>query len=145
MRFAACALFALTAATPALAQSRDTTTSAPAVLTLNEAVALARRNNPTFQQSRTARNRAGAALRSSYAAVLPDVSTSFGTAFREGGQEIVAGESRGAACSRARCDERAASPGARNGRAARLSPGDVGRMHPRHGVVLFDLRSSPGQ
>ena len=96
MRFAACALFALTAATPALAQSRDTTTSAPAVLTLNEAVALARRNNPTFQQSRTARNRAGAALRSSYAAFLPDVSTSFGTTFREGGQEIVAGESRGA-------------------------------------------------
>jgi outer membrane protein len=63
---------------------------------LSDAISLARRNNPTFQQSREARNRAGAALRSSYASFLPDVSTGFGTTFREGGQEIVAGESRGA-------------------------------------------------
>ena len=95
MRFTACALLALTAASPALAQSRDSS-AAPAVLSLNEAVALARRNNPTLQQSRQARNRAGAALRSSYAAFIPDITTGFGTTFREGGQEIVAGESRGA-------------------------------------------------
>ncbi len=95
MRFAACALVALMAAGPALAQTRDSS-AAPAVLSLNEAISIARRNNPTFQQSRSARNRAGAALRSSYAAFIPDITTGFGTTFREGGQEIVAGESRGA-------------------------------------------------
>jgi outer membrane protein len=96
MRFTACALVALTAASPALGQARDTSSATQAVLSLNEAISLARRNNPTFQQSREARNRAGSALRSSYASFLPDVSTGFGTTFREGGQEIVAGESRGA-------------------------------------------------
>jgi outer membrane protein len=95
MRLIACALLALTAAGPALAQVRDSS-AAPAVLSLNEAVSIARRNNPTFQQSREARNRAVASLRSSYAAFIPDISTGFGTTFREGGQEIVAGESRGA-------------------------------------------------
>lgn len=95
MRLTVSALFALAAVTPALAQSRDTS-AAPAVLTLNEAVSIARRNNPTLMQSRSARNRAGASLRSAYGAFLPDVSTGFGTTYREGGQEIVAGESRGA-------------------------------------------------
>src|SRR5690349_4578051 len=96
MRFTACALFALTAAGPALGQARDTSSATQAVLSLNDAISLARRNNPTFQQSREARNRAGAALRSAYGSFLPDVSTGFGTTLREGGQEIVAGESRGA-------------------------------------------------
>jgi outer membrane protein len=96
MRFTAFALLALTAAGPALGQARDTSSATQAVLSLNEAISLARRNNPTFQQSREARNRAGAALRSAYGSFIPDVSTGFGTTFREGGQEIVAGESRGA-------------------------------------------------
>jgi outer membrane protein len=95
MRFTACALLALTTVTPAFAQSRDSS-AAPAVLTLSEALSIARRNNPTYMQSRTARNRAGAVLRSAYGSLLPDVSTGFGTTFREGGQELVAGESRGA-------------------------------------------------
>ena len=65
------------------------------ILTLEEAVQLAIRNNPTHLQSISARGRQGAALRSAYGALLPQVSTSFSTSFREGGQEIVGGQQFG--------------------------------------------------
>jgi len=67
------------------------------VLTLEEAVRLATRNNPTHQQTLTARSRAGSQLRSSYGALMPSVSTSFGTQFREGRPEFFAGQQFGSA------------------------------------------------
>jgi outer membrane protein len=67
------------------------------VLTIDEAVRLAIRNNPTHQQTLTARSRAGSTLRSSYGALLPQLSTSFGSQFREGRPQFFAGQQFGSA------------------------------------------------
>jgi len=67
------------------------------VLTLEEAVRLATRNNPIHQQTHTARARAGSTLRSSYGALLPSVSTSFGSQYREGRPQFFAGQQFGSA------------------------------------------------
>jgi outer membrane protein len=75
-------------------QPAQTQTSGP-ILTLEEAVQLAIRNNPTHLQSVSQRSRAGSQLRSAYGALLPSVSSSFSTSFREGGQEIVGGQQFG--------------------------------------------------
>lgn len=76
-------------------------TTAPAAasgptLTLDEAINLARQNNPTFQQSLNSRRRIGAQVRSAYGALLPNVSTNFNTQYREGRQQFFAGTSFGA-------------------------------------------------
>jgi outer membrane protein len=70
------------------------------ILTLEEAIQLALRNNPTHQQSQSARNRAGASLRSAYGSFLPNVSSSFTGSFREGGTEIFGGQQFGASSDR---------------------------------------------
>ncbi|MGH7713625.1 MAG: TolC family protein [Gemmatimonadaceae bacterium] len=67
------------------------------VLTLEEAVRIATRSNPLHQRTLTARQRAGSALRSSYGALLPSVSTSFGSEFREGRPQFFAGQQFGSA------------------------------------------------
>ncbi len=67
------------------------------VLTLEEAVRIATRNNPTHQQTLTNRVRAGSTLRASYGALLPSVSTSFGSQFREGRPQFFAGQQFGSA------------------------------------------------
>jgi outer membrane protein len=98
MRLVACALFALASAVPALAQSRDSATVAP-ILSLQDAITIARRNNPIFLQTRSARERAGAQLRSSYGALLPNVSTSFSSAYREGRPQFFGGQAFGSTSS----------------------------------------------
>lgn len=65
------------------------------VLTLDEAVQLALRNNPTYLQSTSGRTRAGAAVRSAYGNLLPNVSSSFGSSYREGRQQFFAGQAFG--------------------------------------------------
>jgi outer membrane protein len=84
---------ALTAGRPAAAQPRDTTTGP--TLTLEEANALAQRNNPTLLTAVNNRRRAAAGIRSAYGAFLPDVNTSFGTSFREGRPQYFAGQAFG--------------------------------------------------
>ena len=93
MRILSCALLALMAGGPVFAQAN--TAASPAVLTLDEAIALARRNNPTHLQTRSARERAGAALRSSYGAFLPQISTGFAGGYREGRQQFFGGQAFG--------------------------------------------------
>ncbi len=94
MRLFSCALLALAAAGPVLAQQAPA--AAPgAVLTLDEAIALARRNNPAHLQTRSARERAGAALRSSYGAFLPTIQTSFSGGYREGRPQFFGGQQFG--------------------------------------------------
>ncbi|HEX6313484.1 MAG TPA: TolC family protein [Gemmatimonadaceae bacterium] len=66
------------------------------ILTLEEAVQLAIRNNPAHLQSLSARNRAGASVRSAYGAFLPSVSSSFTGSFRKGGSEVFQGQQFGA-------------------------------------------------
>src|SRR5688572_2177612 len=94
MRFVVCALLALAPALPALAQSRDSAAAAP-VLSLQDAISLARRNNPIFLQTRSARQRAGAALKTSYGVLLPEVSTNFSNGYREGRPQFFGGQAFG--------------------------------------------------
>ena len=66
------------------------------VLTLTDAVTLARRNNPTLATSTNARRTAAAAVRSANGALLPNVNTSFGGSYREGRQTFFQGQAFGA-------------------------------------------------
>src|SRR5215211_7581645 len=95
MRLVACALLALAPAFPAIAQSRDSASAVAPVLSLQEAISLARRNNPLFLQTRSARQRAGAALRTSYGVLLPEISTNFSNAYREGRPQFFGGQAFG--------------------------------------------------
>jgi outer membrane protein len=79
---------------PATAAGAQEQTAGP-VLTLEEAVQLAARNNPQYLISNSGRDRAGAALRSAYGGLLPQVRTSFGSSYREGRQQFFAGQAFG--------------------------------------------------
>jgi len=63
----------------------------PSTLTLDEAVQLARRNNPTFLQTVNARRAADANVRTSYASLLPSVSASLSGRYQQSGQQFVQG------------------------------------------------------
>ena len=92
----ALALFVTGGATAA-AQTPPSDSAGPTpVLTLEEAVSLARRNNPAHRQILNNRNVAGAQLRSAYAAFLPSADVSFGTQYREGGGQFFNGVTLGA-------------------------------------------------
>ena len=93
MRHALSAFLLAAASTVASAQGQ----TGGAILTLDEAVTLAVRNNPTHLRSVTAEDRAGASVRSSYGAFLPNVNTNFTTSFRQGGAEVVSGQQFGSA------------------------------------------------
>jgi outer membrane protein len=92
MRILTAILFAA-ASSAAFAQGQQP--SGP-ILTLEEAVQIALRNNPAHQQVGSAQSRQEAALRSAYGAFLPRVSSSFGVGFRAGGQERFGGVAFGA-------------------------------------------------
>ena len=95
MRFS---LFAalLLAAPPLAAQVVDTTTTPQPVLTLEEAIVLARRNNPIYLQSVNAQRRAGAQLLAARGAFLPQIEAQFNSQFREGRQQYFNGVQIGA-------------------------------------------------
>lgn len=80
-------LFALAFAVTIPASAQD----AGATLTLEEAQALAQRNNPDLALSRNSRRTAGAALRSAYGDLLPGADFSFSSEFREGGSQPING------------------------------------------------------
>jgi len=93
------AVLGLGSAAAAQTPARDTAAPASAptpVLTLEEAISLARRNNPQHLQTLNNRDIAGAQLRSAYGAFLPGVDASFGAGFREGRQQLIGGQSFGA-------------------------------------------------
>jgi outer membrane protein len=96
MRLLICALLIAGVSQSAIAQSRDSAATGP-ILTLDEAISLARRNNPTHLQTGTARSRAGAALRSAYGGLLPDIQSNFSTSYREGRPQLIGGQSFGQA------------------------------------------------
>lgn len=70
--------------------------SAPATLTLDDAIGIAKKNNPVYQQQLSGRTRAALALRSAYGAFLPGADASFGTGYRQGKQEFFGGVAFGA-------------------------------------------------
>ncbi len=86
---------ALLAAAPSQAQQPG-----GPILTLEEAVGLSLRNNPAHLQVQSGRERQSAALRAAYGTWLPQISTSFGASFREGGSEVFGGLEFGAASDR---------------------------------------------
>jgi outer membrane protein TolC len=108
MRLVACALLALASAVPAAAQSRDSGAVAP-ILSLQDAITIARRNNPLYLQTRSARQRAGAALRTSYGVLLPDVSSNFSSAYREGRPQFFGGQAFGSTSDIISTDRRSTS------------------------------------
>jgi outer membrane protein len=70
--------------------------SAGAALTIEQAVELARRNNPELQQIENNRIGARAAVRSAYGALLPSADASLSLQRQQGGQQIFGGTSLGA-------------------------------------------------
>lgn len=64
-------------------------------LSLDDALALARRNNPDLLTSENGRRRASALLLGARGAFLPTVNASFGSAYREGRPQFFAGQSLG--------------------------------------------------
>lgn len=71
--------------------AHSATAQAPSNLTLDEAVALARRNNPTFRQTVNFRRSADANLRTAYAALLPSVSADFFGRYQQTGAQFIQG------------------------------------------------------
>lgn len=89
MRFSSLAAVTLAStllSASAAAQVTDTTRSA-AVLTLDEAIALAMRNNPQHLQLANDARTAAAAVRSAYGALLPSASLSFSSEYRKEGSQ----------------------------------------------------------
>ncbi|MDB4900484.1 MAG: outer rane efflux protein [Gemmatimonadetes bacterium] len=72
------------------------TPPAGAPLTLDEAISLARRNNPVFLAQTDARRTADAAVRSARGAFLPSADATFGGRYQEGGQQFFNGAPLGA-------------------------------------------------
>jgi outer membrane protein len=86
MRTLWCALLLAGFALPAAAQS-----GAGETLSLDEAIALAKQNNPAFQQFINSRRRAEASLRAAYGTLLPTASTNVSAGFRQGKPQIFQG------------------------------------------------------
>lgn len=83
---------AVAAAAPSLpAQSAPVPSSAQ--LTLDDAITLARRNNPVYLSQSSARRTADAAVRSARGALLPSADASFSTRYQQAGQQVFSGQS----------------------------------------------------
>jgi len=80
MRQLWCALFCLAAALPAAGQSA----AGPTTLSLDEALSLAKANNPTYLQAGNGRRRADASLMAARGQFLPGASTNLGAGYRQG-------------------------------------------------------------
>src|SRR6185312_6878042 len=65
----------------------------PTVLTMDQAVTLAHRNNPDFLATRNNRRNASVELRSAYGALLPQLSASLSGQYQQGGQQFFNGVS----------------------------------------------------
>jgi outer membrane protein len=83
-------------ATQASAQVAQRDSTAPTTLTIEQAIDLARRNNPELQQTLNNRIGAQAAVRSAYGALLPSADAALSVQRQQGGQQIFSGTSLGA-------------------------------------------------
>jgi len=78
-------------------RSRPVVITAPAAFTVEQAVALAEQNNPQHLTTLENRSIASAQRRSAYGSFLPNVSAQLGSQYREGLQQLIAGQRFGAA------------------------------------------------
>lgn len=83
-------------AVPLLAQSSSRPDSIDRALTLQEALALATRFNPSLRQVTNDIRGANAAVRAAYGGYLPSVDASLSSEFQQGGRQIFSGASLGA-------------------------------------------------
>jgi outer membrane protein len=83
-------------ATQASAQVASRDSAVATTLTIDQAIELARRNNPELQQTLNNRISARAAVRSAYGALLPSADASLSAQRQQGGQQIFSGTSLGA-------------------------------------------------
>ena len=88
MRLLTLSLAALALAAPAAGHAQA---GLPASLTLEEALRLAKQNNPSYLQTMNARQRSQNAVRNAYGAFLPSASTNIGTSYRQGKPQFFAG------------------------------------------------------
>ena len=86
----------IAASTQASAQVVPRDSAAQSALTIDQAIELARRNNPVLQQTLNNRIGARAAVRSAYGALLPTADASLSAQRQQGGQQIFSGTSLGA-------------------------------------------------
>ena len=93
MRLSLLAALALAAA-PLGAQARDSVQAGPA-LSLDDALTLARRNNPDLQQFQERRRTARAAQYAAYGALLPSADASLSGQYQQGGRQIYNGVTLG--------------------------------------------------
>jgi outer membrane protein len=92
MRTLRSALLLLTIVAPLAAQAQGSASGGGGTtLSLDEAIDLAKKNNPSYLQLVNSRTRADANLRAAYGSFLPTASTNLGTGYRQGKQEIVSG------------------------------------------------------
>ena len=96
MRLLRSVAFATLIAPAAVAAQTPDTAGPPATLTLEQAIALARRNNPLYLQFANNRREADAFVRASDAALLPAVNSAFSTEWSRGGTQIFQGSQLGA-------------------------------------------------
>ena len=85
-------VLALAAIAPVAGAQRALAPSS-AMLTLDDAITLARRNNPVYLSQSSARRTADAAIRSAKGALLPSADASFGTRYQQAGQQVFSGQS----------------------------------------------------
>ena len=93
MRTLVFAAFAVALTSPAVARAQgvETAPASGAPLTLDDAISLARRNNPTFLSVANNRRTADAAVRSARGAFLPSANASFGARYQQGGTQVFNG------------------------------------------------------
>jgi len=91
MRSLVPAALALALLLPAPSRAQDSTSAPGVPLTLDEAISLARRNNPVFLAQANDRGPANAAVRSARGAFLPSADASFGARYQQGGQQVFNG------------------------------------------------------
>jgi outer membrane protein len=90
MRFSLLLALAFAAAPTLHAQAPDSQPPGP-VLSLDEAIAIARRNNPEHLQTLNDRRAAGAAVRAAYGNLLPNVNSSLTGQYQQGGDQYFNG------------------------------------------------------
>ncbi len=72
------------------------TPSVPSSLSVEDAIGIARRNNPGYLQTANTLKNADAQLRTTYGALLPTSNTSFSTRYQQGGTQVISGLALGA-------------------------------------------------
>jgi outer membrane protein len=76
---------------PAVSAAQNAMPTPGAPLTLDDAIMIARRNNPAYLQIANNRRTADAAVRSARGALLPSADASFGSRYQQGGQQVFNG------------------------------------------------------